>query len=37
MLGRFLTGKNKVGLNQLKSELEGLTNEKEDAGLTLQD
>lgn len=37
MLSRFLTGKNKNGLTQLKSELEGLKNEKEDAGLTVAD
>lgn len=37
MLGRFLTNKNKAGINQLKSEVIGLNNEKEDAILTVQD
>ena len=35
MLGRFLTNKNKEGINQLKNEVMGLTNEKEDAILTV--
>ena len=35
MLGRFLTNKNKEGINQLKNEVVGLTNEKEDAILTV--
>lgn len=37
MLGRFLSGKNKKGINQHQNELNGLSNEKEDAVLTVQD
>jgi len=37
ILGRFLTGKNKLGMNQLRNEVNGLQNEKEDAILTVQE
>lgn len=37
MLGRFLTKKSKAGINQLKNEVNGLNNEKEDAILTVQE
>ena len=37
VLGRFLTSKNKAGINQLKNEVNGLNNEKEDVLLTVQD
>jgi hypothetical protein len=35
ILGKFLTSKNKNGLTQLKNELSGLRNEKDDAIMTV--
>jgi len=36
MMGRYLTMKNKLGVNLYKPELEGLKQEKDDAKLEMQ-